>query len=422
MNLKLYIERREFIKNVLLLISGSGVAQLLVLLSSPVLTRLYTPEDLGLLGVYVSFLAILAKIGTMQYENAITLPKDNLEGANLVALTFLILSSVTCILGFIIFSFNDEITSLLRIKELSNFLYLLPISLFGIGAYRILSTYAFRRKNYKIVSKTKINQSIGMVVTHIVGALLIKGPLPLFIGDLIGRIGGSGKLFISTMKQDLSIFYKVHYLSIKNLAVRYYKFPLVSSPSNLIEQISAELPIILITVFYGASVGGWFLIIHRILAIPLVLIGASIESVFLAEASSLAHKNPKQVKVLFIKTIKSLILIIFPILCIVSSLSPWLVPIVFGSDWAAAGTHLPILAIMYFFQFITFPVGSIVVISEKHTLQLVREVLRILLIVGALYYAHLFQLSATSAIVAISIAGSIGFIIHGIISWIALDK
>ncbi|OZM56636.1 hypothetical protein CIB95_10450 [Lottiidibacillus patelloidae] len=421
-NVKIYLKRRDFFKNVLLLISGSGIAQLLVLLSSPFLTRLYTPEELGLLGIYMSFLAILATISSLQYENAITLPRDDFEGANIVALTFFLLTIISFLFGVSIFLYNEEISIILKNKELSAYLYLLPLSLFGIGAYRILSTYALRRKKYLIVSKTKINQSIGMVFTQIGGALLIKGPLPLFIGDFVGRIGGSGKLLTTTLKEDWQTFKQVHYKAMKQLAFRYYKFPLLSTAAKFIKQLSVELPIILITIFYGASVGGWFLIIQRILGTPLFLIGSSIGSVFLAEASSLIHKQPNKVNDLFFKTIKNLVLIIFPILFIVSILSPWLVPIVFGSAWANAGAHLPILSVMYFFQFITIPVGSTVVIREKHALQFIREIIRVILICGALFYAHFFQLSATGAIVAVSIAGSIGFIIYGIFSWIALKN
>ena len=401
---------------------GNGLAQMIVLLASPILTRLYSPEDFGLLGLYVSFLAILATLGSLQYDKTIYLPKDNLEGANLVGLSFLLLSVITCALSLTFFLFKEELTKLFQIQNLNTYIYLLPISLFGICGYQILANWAFRQKNYLIVSKTKLTQSIGMVITQIIGGLFFKGPLPLFLGDIIGRVGGSGRLFVSTIKQDKLVFKRISLTAMKTMAVRYKNFPLISSASSFIRQVSLELPIILLTIYYGPSVGGWFLIIQRILGTPLQLIGFSVGSVFFAEASTLIHTNPNQVNRLFMKTIKNLALVILPLLSIVSVLAPWLLPIVFGAEWAPAGHHLPILSVMYFFQFLSIPVGSTVLFLERHDLQFLRECLRIIFIASAFFYAQTAAMSPTGAIVAVSIAGACGFIIHGLLSWLALKQ
>lgn len=63
------------------LVGGTTGAQLLAVLAAPLLTRLYTPEDFGLLAVYASLLGLIAVIASLRYELAIPLPTDDTEAA-----------------------------------------------------------------------------------------------------------------------------------------------------------------------------------------------------------------------------------------------------------------------------------------------------------------------------------------------------
>jgi O-antigen/teichoic acid export membrane protein len=68
------LPKSRFARNVAVVSAGSAVGQGLLIVSAPVLTRLYTPADFGVLAVYVSILSILAVAATLRYEMAITLP------------------------------------------------------------------------------------------------------------------------------------------------------------------------------------------------------------------------------------------------------------------------------------------------------------------------------------------------------------
>ena len=54
-----------FFRNVATLVSGSALAQLVGLACAPILTRLYTPEDFGLLGIFMAVSAVAATIATL---------------------------------------------------------------------------------------------------------------------------------------------------------------------------------------------------------------------------------------------------------------------------------------------------------------------------------------------------------------------
>ncbi len=84
------IKENEFLKNVLTLVSATGVAQAIALLIYPVLSRIYTPAEHGLFALYMSIISITAIMSTGKYELATMLPEKDEEGASLTILSTLI--------------------------------------------------------------------------------------------------------------------------------------------------------------------------------------------------------------------------------------------------------------------------------------------------------------------------------------------
>lgn len=87
------------VSSVFILTTGTALAQLLAALASPVLTRLYSPKEFGLLSAYIAILSLISLYGTLQYENAITIPKEDSDAADVLVLSFIILLMVSIIIG-----------------------------------------------------------------------------------------------------------------------------------------------------------------------------------------------------------------------------------------------------------------------------------------------------------------------------------
>ena len=73
----------EYIRNTLTLVSGNTLAQLIPLLAEPVLTRLFPPEDFGLLALFISISSLFAIVATGRYELAVMLPSKDEDAVNL---------------------------------------------------------------------------------------------------------------------------------------------------------------------------------------------------------------------------------------------------------------------------------------------------------------------------------------------------
>ena len=83
-------KRSELTKNILKLITGTAIAQLISILISPALTRIYTSEEFGEFTLVSSIFAMLALIAGGRYELAILLPKRKTEAANVFVLSLLV--------------------------------------------------------------------------------------------------------------------------------------------------------------------------------------------------------------------------------------------------------------------------------------------------------------------------------------------
>ena len=65
----------SFATDTLKLVTGTTLAQIISVLASPLVTRLYGPEAYGLLALFNLITSIIGVIACMRYELAIMLPK-----------------------------------------------------------------------------------------------------------------------------------------------------------------------------------------------------------------------------------------------------------------------------------------------------------------------------------------------------------
>ena len=130
--------KSEFSQNVLTLMTGSTLSQAIPNAVSPILTRIYKPEDFGLYAVYIAIITILGTVVSGRYELAIMLPKKDEDAINIFALGLLITVLMTAFTTILVITFNEYIANLLNNQELKYWLYIVPASIFLMGCHNIL--------------------------------------------------------------------------------------------------------------------------------------------------------------------------------------------------------------------------------------------------------------------------------------------
>src|SRR5699024_4663850 len=172
-------------RNVLTLLTGTKIAQAIPIAISPILTRLYTPEDFGALAIFIAITAILGSIANGRYELAIVLPKSNKEALSIMLFSLIISTVLSAILMLIIIAFHSNIVELLNAENIAMWLYFIPMVVFFSGLYNSLNYYNTRKKKFSVIAKTSITRSTGLAIVQITIGIFKKGSSGLILGQMV---------------------------------------------------------------------------------------------------------------------------------------------------------------------------------------------------------------------------------------------
>ena len=305
------LKQYPFFQSVLLVSGGTVVAQALVLLCSPIITRLYSVADFGVYQQYQAVLSFMVIAGALRYELAILVPNNDEDAFSLTALSLginFLLFSCFFLAALCIYLTNFHFTF---VKGFERFIWFLPFSFLGASLYQTLTNFIIRQKAFSKISTTKVGQSIGLVSGQISGGYLLSKPFGLFVGDVIGKSLGIMS-FLKYIKKNFSAeLKKINKGSIKKNLIRYKEYPLLSAPGALLNVAGFAIPSLLIGAFFGLKVLGFYALVDRLFSVPGVLIGQSVSQVYMSDASRIAKTDPKKLKKTFFRLIKYLSLIMF---------------------------------------------------------------------------------------------------------------
>lgn len=352
--------KSEFTKNVLILMTGATIAQAIPVAISPILTRLYNPKDFGVFALFVAITSIFGSIANGRYELAIMLPRKDEDAINVFALGFIINVILSVFLLLIVIRFHDSILNLLNNKEISPWLYLVPVSVFLIGLFKLLTYFNNRKKFYKDLAKANVYKSIGMAIVQLSLGFLKAGTAGLISGQIFSQIISNTKLFLNIKK--LGLFTHIKWLKIISLGNKFKDFAFFNTPSALADISTLQLPYIILPKLYTINLAGLYFFANRIVFLPTGLIARNIGQLFLQKISYQYQHKDKIMPIL-----KSTFFRLFQISLIISFLffifSPYAFSLIFGSKWEKAGYIAQLLSLIFFIRFIVSPLSSVFVLK-----------------------------------------------------------
>jgi len=405
--------KSEFGRNVLTLMTGTTVAQAIPIAISPILTRIYTPEDFGVLALFVAITSIFGSIANGRYELAIMLPKKDEDAINIFALGFIITSIISLVLLILVVVFNNYFTKLLNNDQISAWLYFVPIAVFFTGLWNILNYFNNRKKQYKDLAKATIIKSIVTAIVQLSFGFFKSGATGLISGQILSQLFANTKLLSSIVKDEI-LLSKISKVKIIALAKRYKDFPQYSMWAGLANTLSQNLTNILISTFYSMSTLGFYSLVNRVLGAPSSLIGNSIGQVFFQQAAKERQQTGKATKT-FNSTVKKLFIIGVPSFGLLFFIVGDLFAFVFGEEWRIAGTYAQIVMPLFFIRFIVSPVTMMNVIFKKNNIGLYWQIGLLILHVSIIYFSHLMSYSFESYLYLMVIVISLHYLL---ILWI----
>lgn len=398
----------ESIRNISTLATGTTIAQIFVLFTTPITYRIYDKNDYGTLAQYMAIIGVLGVFSTLQFNQAILIEKEDKDAKNILFFNQsinLIVSTLICLLVFI---FSNNLVDYLNNEAIRPWLYLIPISIFFKGQNDILKVWANRNKQYKILSLNSILIAAIVPIISISLGLLLSGEIfGLFIGFLAGQIIPPIIMGIRLAKDGNIFFKKLKLDTIKQIAKKHISLPKYSLPSEFLSMFSAQLPVFLISSFSGTATVGLYNLAVRILNLPIQVIGSSVENVFKEQASK-AYNKYGHCEDVFKKTLKGLTLLSIIPFSFVLFFGDDIFALVFGETWRMAGNFARILIILYFFNFITGPLSYMYFIANKLKEDFLIRIPMIISMAAGLYFG--LMISTTTGLLVFSIVRALFYI------------
>ncbi len=347
--------KSEFSRNILTLMTGTTIAQAIPIAISPILTRIYTPEDFGIFALFIAVTSIFGSIASGRYELAIMLPKKDEDAVNIFVLGLIITCFITIILFILMILFNDYLTKLLGNEEISFWLYFVPLTVFFTGLWNLLNYYNNRKKNYKDIANAIVVKSIVLVIFQLIVGLLKHGVIGLIVGQIISQIIANFKL-LKNIYTDKKLILSISKLKIRALSRRYISFPKHNMIPSMLDNLTSQLIYIIIPKIFSLLVSGQFFLANRIVNLPVSLMSNSISQVYLQKISENKNKKIKNMDI-FISTIKKLFIIALPIGIAGFFLSPNIFLFIFGKEWIISGEIAQYLFLIFLVTFCISPLS-----------------------------------------------------------------
>lgn len=386
-NILTKIRGASFLHNVTILASGTALSQGLAVLVTPVLTRLYTPDDFGIWSLFMSLAIPFTVITTLGFELAIVLPSRDEEAENLLLLSSLIAGVISGLSFLVVSLFRHQIAQLLKSEALVPLLWGLPFILLFIGLSQASIYWFIRKKLFVHLATSRLSQSAVTMGSQVGTALLIgAGPGGLISGTIAGQAIIAGILWTYILKSDSRIFLNsFSWASIKENIYRFRNFPLYRVPYSFIGAFSKRSLFLLLAMYATTHTVGLLTLAMKITYLPITIISSSLNQVFFQKAATQIKSGDLESFVL--QTLSLLIMVATPILVFFLFNARWLFSIVFGEEWADAGTYAICLTLPAFILFLNSWLDRVYDVFGKQKLALSMEVLYDILSIGLFYLA-----------------------------------
>lgn len=407
----------SFAGDVFKLVSGTTVAQGITVLATPLITRLYSPDALGTTSVFNSIASILHVIACLRYERAIMLPEQDRDAANLLAISLCAVLFVSTASWLLIWAVGTPLIRLLNAPDLRSYLWLLPPSVLAVGGFLAFNYWNTRTKHFGRLSIARVTQSVAMNSSRLgIGLLGQAGAGGLIGGQVLGYCFVTATLGKLIWQEDRDLVRRsISWQKVKTWFIRHRKFPLYTTWSALLNNISWQLPTFILSAFFSQAIVGYYDLGTQVLRIPMAFIGSSIAQVFFQRAAE--AKGTETLTAVVENTFRYLVVLgLFPLL-LLTIVGRDLFVIVFGESWAEAGVYAQILSVWTFFWFISSPLSTLYNILEKQRFDLILNIVILVTRLISLLVGSLLN-NARLALLLFSLSG---ILVYGYLSLVIMS-
>jgi O-antigen/teichoic acid export membrane protein len=413
------LKRNTFLRNIAVLSSGSVAAQVVQILTSPVLTRLYSPADFGVYAVFRALYSAIIPCVSGKYEMAMVLPKSHLQGSHLLGISLQVALGVSTVFLILLVLFNHQFVILLDAQSLQFWIYLAPFALLLTAAMNAVNNFSNRLQAYKTMAKASVVSAISVAIISIGLGILGFGFGGLLVGGISGLIVATAYLVYAN-KNELPRHLFSWSRGKSMLAKRYIEFPLYNATGGLLDGFRAVMPVFFLTYYFNDTIVGFFSLATRMAVTPLALLGVSVSQVNFKKIIDMVNAK-KDLRPYFAKVTLGLIGTVLLPTIILTLFSADIFSMFFGSQWREAGVYVQILMPAIAVKFVVSTLGSAIGATQNTRIGAFWKVLAFF-ITAAVFVVYAPQKDPVVLFKAVMVMDIGLYLLYYVVIWIAVGR
>ena len=410
----------EFTKHVLTLMTGTIAGQALVFLFSPVITRLFTPDDFTTLELYTMITTVGVVVVTGKYEFAIMHPKDKEDARHILGLSIGLAGIMSVLLFGLSFMVNDWVGEYYENPTMGQYLWMVPIGLFCFAVFNSVNYWFSRQKNYKVSAVSKIWFSGASEPVKWGTGFAHWGGFGLLLSTTVGHIVTATYCFYHYLKDEPLGLKNWDWERMKHQAKVHKDYPLYSIWGSILNRLAQWAHVGIFTYYFGLLAIGYMALCRRVFQTPLNVISSSFGQVFFQKISEI--ENAEELERNYHRNMFRLLGVSVLAIVLVQLLPDQTMGWIFGEAWTPCMPYLKLLSYWYAFNFMTSSLSFITLRIQMQRMSLLLDALHFVFVFGGIYWAHCMQVDMLGGVRMLVISKVVYFVINLLVILIYLRR
>ncbi len=411
----------QMVRSILTLFSGKASAQLILIASTPIISRLFTPQDYGIAAMVLAFATIATPLATLGYGTASQLADRDADARRLLRIALASTLFFSTLMVTSLYFILPHVTSS-TITQIGVWIWAIPIVFILQGTEAALESWNTRMKQFKVQATTYVSSAVVGTASRItlgaIGGSSVGGLVIGFVLGLVTRISvlfRSSKLFTPLEPNDQGKF------SYRNLVQEYRDFPLFATPTALLNSVSNSIPLILFGALFSPAIAGFYAMADRLFLRPLRLFQSSFRSVFTQHLVT-AMKHNRSVTLTLLKACAFTGAIMLVPSLFLSFYGEPTIMFLLGEKWRQVGVFIEITAPLMVFASLVVPANAALVVCREQRRLLILQIVTTAAILSGFLLSYLIWQTPEAALRALVAAVALRHSYSVLISFIILRR
>ncbi|MCP3420656.1 lipopolysaccharide biosynthesis protein [Nocardioides pinisoli] len=401
-------------RGVAVIVSGTLVAQLLVLAAYPILTRVFTAAEFGAYALVYAVANLFFPLAALRVDALVPLPRSEDEAIDLVGFGLraaagvgLLGTAVVLLVQAWLFGGGEGSWRWLWAA--------VPLTAL-VAAFQVVNAWAIRRGRFGAIARRSVLQAAVMVSIQVAAGLggavaggLLAGLSVAFVVSIVALVVGSGlpREVLTLRRGDL------HGRAGAAASL---------SLAGVLNGAGLQAPVLLVSAFFGLGAAGQFALAQQAIAVPAALVGQAVSQVFLSRLSAHVRETGESGRTIFLAATRPLLLLAVPAGLAALLLAPAVFPIVFGDAWRVSGEMVAALSVSLAAQLVGAPLSQTLIVAGAARTQLAWDASRVVAVVASLVLADLAGASATGAVWCYSLVNAASYVVGWVLAYRASSR